>query len=67
MKFNKLVIDFIYLLMEEMEKGKCLIMSFDMKLDEQLLMKVVIFIVGVDGVYKNMEKELVDWDFDGIR
>ena len=49
------------------EKGKRLIMSFDMKPDEQLLMKVAISTVGVDGAHKNMEKELADWDFDGTR
>ena len=53
--------------MEETEKGKRLIMSFDMKPDEQLLMKVAISTVGVDGAHKNMEKELADWDFDGTR
>ena len=67
MKFNKPVTDSIYLPMEETEKGKRLIMSFDMKPDEQLLMKVAISTVGVDGAHKNMEKELADWDFDGTR
>lgn len=42
-------------------------MSFDMKPDEQLLMKVAISTVGVDGAHKNMEKELADWDFGGTR
>ena len=51
MKFNKPVTDSIYLPMEETEKGKRLIMSFDMKPDEQLLMKVAISTVGVDGAH----------------
>lgn len=38
-----------------------------MKPDEQLLMKVAISTVGVDGAHKNMDQELADWDFDGTR
>lgn len=67
MKFSKPVIDTLSLPMEEMEKGKRLVMSFDMKPDEELLMKVAISTVGVDGAKKNMDKELSGWDFDTVR
>lgn len=67
MKFNCFVIDILYLFMVEIEKGKCIIVIFDMKLGEELLMKVVMFIIGVDGVKKNMEVEIVDWNFEGVK
>lgn len=67
MKFSKPVIDTLSLPMEEMEKGKRLVMSFDMKPDEELLMKVAISTVGVDGAKKNMDKELSGWDFETVR
>lgn len=67
MKFSKPVIDTLSLPMEEMEKGKRLVMSFDMKPNEELLMKVAISTVGVDGAKKNMDKELSGWDFDTVR
>lgn len=67
MKFSKPVIDTLSLPMEKMEKGKRLVMSFDMKPDEELLMKVAISTVGVDGAKKNMDKELSGWDFETVR
>lgn len=67
MKFNKPVVDTLSLPMEETEKGKRLLMSFDVKPEEELLMKVAISTTGVDGAKKNMEKELSGWDFDAVR
>lgn len=67
MKFNKPVIDTLSLPIAETEKGKRLVMSFDVKPEEELLMKVAISTTGVDGAKKNMEKELSGWDFDAVR
>lgn len=67
MKFSKPVTDTLSLPMEETEKGKRLLMSFDVKPEEELLMKVAISTTGVDGAKKNMEKELSGWDFDAVR
>lgn len=57
MKFNRPVIDTLYLPMAETEKGKRIIATFDMKPGEELLMKVAMSTTGVDGAKKNMEAE----------
>ena len=65
MKFNRPVIDTLYLPMAETEKGKRIIATFDMKPGEELLMKVAMSTTGVDGAKKNMEAEIADWNFEG--
>lgn len=58
MKFNRPVIDTLYLPMAETEKGKRIIATFDMEPGEELLMKVAMSTTGVDGAKKNMEAEI---------
>ena len=67
MKFNRPVIDTLYLPMAETEKGKRIIATFDMKPGEELLMKVAMSTTGVDGAKKNMEAEIADWNFEGVK
>ncbi len=40
--------------------------SFSVKDGEQILMKVALSPVSVDGAYKNMEAELPGWNFDAV-
>ena len=40
--------------------------SFSVKGGEQILMKVALSPVSVEGAYKNMEAELPEWDFDAV-
>ena len=40
--------------------------SFSVKDGEQILMKVALSPVSVEGAYKNMEAELPGWDFDAV-
>ena len=38
-----------------------------MKPGEELLMKVAMSTTGVDGAKKNMEAEIADWNFEGVK
>ncbi len=67
MKFNRPVVDTISLPMNDMEKGKRIIATFDLKKDDQLLMKVALSTTGIEGARKNLMSEIVDWDFDKVR
>lgn len=66
-KFNK-----PYTVKEELsgakeEKAKRYILSFDLKKDEPLLVKVAISGVSVDGALASLENENSGWDFDVVR
>lgn len=52
MKFNRPVIDSLYLPMRETEKGKRIIATFDMKPGEELMMKVALSTTSVEGAKK---------------
>lgn len=67
MKFNRPVVDSLYLQMGETEKGKRIIASFDLKPGEELLMKVSLSTTSVEGAKKNMEAEIPAWDFERVR
>lgn len=67
MKFNRPVIDTLYLPMGETEKGKRIVATFDMKPGDELMMKVALSTTGVPGAKKNLEAEIPAWDFDGVK
>ena len=66
-RFNRPIASEFELPMEETEKGKRIIACFDMKPNEQLLMKIALSTTSVDGAKKNLSAELKGWDFEGIR
>lgn len=43
------------------------LLKFRTKKDEQVLVKVGVSAVDMDGARKNVEAELPEWDFDGVR
>ncbi|MFR3187144.1 MAG: GH92 family glycosyl hydrolase [Phocaeicola sp.] len=67
MKFNRPVIASSELPMTATEKGKRIIATFDMKPEDQLLMKVALSTTGVEGAKANLTAELNGWDFEGVR
>lgn len=67
MKFNRPVIASSELPMAATEKGKRVIATFDMKPEDQLLMKVALSTTGVEGAKANLTAELNGWDFEGVR
>lgn len=67
MKFNRPVIASSELPMAATEKGKRIIATFDMKPEDQLLMKVALSTIGVEGAKANLTAELNGWDFEGVR
>ena len=67
MKFNRPVINSLYLPMGETEKGKRIIATFDMKPGEELMMKVALSTTSVEGAKKNLQAEIPDWNFDGVK
>ena len=67
MKFNRPVIASSELPMAATEKGKRIIATFDMKPEDQLLMKVALSTTGVEGAKANLTAELNEWDFEGVR
>ena len=67
MKFNRPVVDSLYLPMGETEKGKRIIASFDMQPGDELMMKVALSTTSIDGAKKNLEAEIPAWDFEGVR
>lgn len=67
MKFNRPVVDSLYLPMGETEKGKRIIATFDMKPGDELMMKVAFSTTSMAGARKNMEAEIPAWDFEGVK
>ena len=67
MKFNRPVVDSLYLPMGETEKGKRIIASFDMQPGDELMMKVALSTTSIDGAKKNLEAEIPAWEFEGVR
>ena len=67
MKFNRPVIASSELPMAATEKGKRIIATFDMKPEDQLLMKFALSTTGVEGAKANLTAELNGWDFEGVR
>lgn len=67
MQFSRPVVSVLDLPMAETEKGKRLVVSFDLKAGEELLMKVALSTTGVEGARKNLTAELPAWDFDQVR
>lgn len=67
MKFNRPVIASSELPMAATEKGKRIIATFDMKPEDQLLMKVALSTTGVEGAKANLTAELNGWDFEEVR
>ena len=67
MKFNCPVIASSELPMAATEKGKRIIATFDMKPEDQLLMKVALSTTGVEGAKANLTAELNGWDFEGVK
>lgn len=43
------------------------LLKFNTKKDEQVLVKVGVSAVDMEGARKNVEVEIPDWDFDGVR
>lgn len=43
------------------------VINYDTKLDEEVIVKVAISAVSVDGARKNLEAEVKDFDFEGIK
>ena len=66
MKFNRPVVDSLYLPMGETEKGKRIIASFDMQPGDELMMKVALSTTSIDGAKKNLEAEIL-LDFEKVR
>ncbi|MEJ8761843.1 GH92 family glycosyl hydrolase [Phocaeicola sp. HCN-40430] len=67
MQFNRPVISTVNLPMAETEKGQRIVATFDMKPEDQLMMKVALSTTGVEGAKANMAAEVAGWDFEGVR
>ena len=67
MKFNRPVVDSLYLPMGKTEKGKRIIATFDMQPGDELMMKVALSTTGIEGARKNLETEIPAWDFEGVK
>ena len=67
MQFNRPVVDKFELPMGETEKGQRIMASFNMKPNEELLMKVALSTTGIEGAQANMQGELAGWDFEAVR
>ncbi len=67
MKFDRPVVSTIDLPMAKTEKGKRIVATFDMQPGEQLMMKVAMSSTGVEGAKKNLEAEIADWNFEGVK
>ena len=67
MQFNRPVVDNFELPMGETEKGKRFVASFNMKPNEELMMKVALSTTSVEGARANMKGELAGWDFEDVR
>ena len=66
-KFNRPVTNHINLQMAETEKGQRIVASFDMKPEDELLVKIALSTTSVEGAKKNMEAEVAGWEFDKTR
>lgn len=62
-KFSK---PFTYTKIEDNDQAKVLI-NFNTEENEEVLVKVGISVVDIDGAKNNVEKELPGWDFEGVR
>lgn len=67
MQFNRPVISTVNLPMAETEKGQRIVATFNMKLEDQLMMKVALSTTGIEGAKANMAAEVAGWDFEGVR
>ncbi len=67
MQFNRPSTGNFQLPMGKTEKGQRIVASFDVKPNEQLMMKVALSTTSVEGARANMEGELAGWDFEGVR
>lgn len=67
MRFNRPVIDSLDLPMAKTENGKRIIATFNMKAGDELLMKVALSTVSVEGAKKNLQAEIPDWNFERVR
>ena len=66
-KFNRPVTEAFNLPMGENEKGKRIIASFDLKPEEELLMKIALSTTSVEGAKRNLDAEIPDWDFERLK
>ncbi|MBP3714432.1 MAG: GH92 family glycosyl hydrolase [Phocaeicola sp.] len=67
MKFSRPVTNHFVLPKNEGEMGERIIASFDMKPEEELLVKVALSTTGIDGARKNLLTEVPAWDFEGTK
>lgn len=67
LEFDHPVVSRIDLPMLDMEKGKRIVATFDLKEGEQLMMKVALSTTSVEGAKKNMKAEIADWDFNRVK
>ncbi len=49
------------------EKAPRYVFDFDLKPDEELMVKVAISSTGVEGAKKNLQSEIPDWSFEPVR
>lgn len=66
-RFNRPVAETFELPMQQTEKGKRIVSSFDLKQGDQLMMKIALSTTGVEGAKANMEAEMSGWDFEATR
>lgn len=64
LQFNRPVTERINLPMAETEKGQRIIASFDMKPEDELLVKLALSTASVEGAKKNLNTEIPHWEFD---
>lgn len=66
-RFNRPVAETFELPMQQTEKGKRIVSSFNLKQGDQLMMKIALSTTGVEGAKANMEAEMSGWDFEATR
>lgn len=67
LQFSKPVVKATVLPKLEGEKGDRIVATFDMLAGDQLLAKLALSTVSVEGAERNLRAEIPDWDFDRIR
>lgn len=67
LQFNRPVISTVDLPMDETEKGRRIVATFDLQPGEEVLMKIAMSTTGVEGAKANMAAEQPGWDFEGTR
>lgn len=67
LQFNRPVISAVDLPMDETEKGRRIVATFDLQPGEEVLMKIAMSTTGVEGAKANMAAEQPGWDFEGTR